>query len=151
MDTRPANAFLGFDTSECLNAISIIDWEFATIGPTFMDISNLIFELFFLGYTTHHDTAYVDVLDSFIIAYRAFGVSLRLKELTAYIGAAMVDLALRRIDRTKSHEAKSLSREYMDLALDFVFDSESTDFTLTKNDPFIKLSGVLRSRLQVKR
>jgi hypothetical protein len=145
MNARPANALLSFDRAKRLSSISIIDWEFVAIGPTFLDISNLVAELFFFGYTTRIDLTYVEVLDSFINAYRAFGGSLCLKRMIAMVGAAILDLVARRMDPNGNQDTKAMSRECVKLALNFIFDAESTDFTLVENDPFAMLSRILRA------
>jgi hypothetical protein len=151
MNARPANALLSFDRAERLSSISIIDWEFVAIGPTFLDISNLVAELFFLGYTTRIDSAYAEVLDSFINAYRAFGGSLCLRRMTAIVGAAILDLVARRMDLNGNQETTAMARECVKLALNFIFDAESTDFTLVENDPFAILSRILRDCLRISR
>ncbi|MCJ1333280.1 hypothetical protein MMC10_009974 [Thelotrema lepadinum] len=148
IDVRPASAILSFDKAERLSNISIIDWEFAAIGPTFLDLSNLVAELFYRGYTTRIDSTYVDVLDSFINAYRAFGGSISLKEMMGSTGASIVDMVGRHTDPNGSQETTAISRECLELALDFIFDAESTDFTLSENDPFAMLSKILKDCLR---
>jgi hypothetical protein len=150
MNARPANALLNFDRAERLSSISIIDWEFVTIGPTFLDISNLVAELFFLGYTTRNDLTYAEVLDSFINTYRAFGGSLCLRRTIAVVGAAILDLVVRRMDLNGSQETMAMATECVKLALNFIFDAESTDFTLAENDPFAMLSRILRDCLRTR-
>lgn len=148
MNSRPENILLSFDADERLLSINIIDWEFVAIGPAFLDLSNLVAELFFLGYTTHVDSTYAEVLDSFIDSYRSFGGSLDLKRLVASVGAAILDLVPWRMDLNGSQETRTMARECVELVLNLIFDSESADFTLIENDPFVKLSGILRDCLR---
>ncbi|WEW55927.1 hypothetical protein PRK78_001362 [Emydomyces testavorans] len=118
------------------------------MGPTFLDIGNFIGELFFLGYTTRIDSTYAEVFDSFINAYRAFGGSLDPKGIITISSAALLELVARRMDLNGNQESAAMNRECVKLALNFIFDAESTDFTLVENDPFAMLSRILRDCLQ---
>jgi hypothetical protein len=61
------------------------------------------------------------------------------------VGAAILDLVVRRMDLNGNQETKAISRECVKLALNFIFDAEPTDFTLVENDPFAMLSIILRA------
>jgi hypothetical protein len=116
-----------------------------------VDLGNLVAELFFLGYTTRIDSTDAEVLDSFINASRVFGGSLCLRRMIAIVGAAIWDLIARRMNRNDHQETTAMARECAKLALNFIFDAESTDFTLVKNDPFVMLSRILRDCLRTNR
>jgi hypothetical protein len=84
------------------------------------------------------------VLGSFINAYRAVGGSLFLRRMIAIVGVAILDLVARRLDLNGNQETTVMARECVKLALNFISDAESTNFTLVKNDPFAMLSRILR-------
>ncbi|KAI9764935.1 MAG: hypothetical protein M1840_007960 [Geoglossum simile] len=136
-DFRPGNVLLSFSKAERLSSISIIDWEFAAIGPAFLDISNFVAELFFIGYLNGVDSTYAEVLDSFTLAYQAFGGPVDVRRTITSVGAAIIDLVPQRMDLNGSRVTMAMARKCVGHALECVIGADSTDFA--------SLSGILRA------
>jgi hypothetical protein len=143
MNPRLGNVLLNFRKADHLSSISVIDWEFVTIGPSFVDIGNFVGELFCTGYLNSVDSTYAEVLDSFMLAYRAFGRLLDVRRAIAFVGAGIIESLPRRM-KYSSRGTTAMARKCVDHALRFIIDTDSTDLASGENDPFASLSRILR-------
>jgi hypothetical protein len=134
---------LNFRKANHLSSISIIDWEFVTIGPSFVDIGNFIGELFCTGYLNSIDSTYAEVLDSFMLAYRAFGGLLDVRRAIAFVGAGIIESLPRRI-KYSSRGTTAMARKCVEHALRFIINGDSADSASDENNPFASLSKILR-------
>ena len=108
-----------------------------------MDIGNFVGELFCTGYLNSVDSTYAEVLDSFILAYRAFGGLVDIRRAMAFVGAGIIESLPRRL-KYSNRATTAIARKCVNHALGLIIGDDSTESASGESDPFASLSRILR-------
>jgi hypothetical protein len=135
---------MSFDKANNLSNISVIDWEFVAIGPTFMDVGFFIGELFALHYFESKDSTDVTILDSFIQAYQNISGPLDFEQTLGFAGAAIIMSLPPLIDSKRSSATKTTAGQCVKHALNFMTGPGFTNDKSREHDSFTSLSQIMR-------
>lgn len=128
-----------------------MDWEFVMMAPTFIDVGNLVQELFLLNHFDGTDLSYVTMLESFITSYRSFGTPHSVRDVLGYVGArAMWTLArwVRSREKvTQEEDIVSCVEQLVGLVVGKVV-GRSGDGA---EDGFEDLAGLMKARIRRKK
>jgi hypothetical protein len=142
------NVLLNFRNENTLTDISVIDWEFVTTGPTFLDVGNFIAELFLISYFESTDSVYVTVFEAFVSAYRSFKVPFDIDSALGLAGAHIMMSLSRRVDSPRSRATRESAIACVDQALKFITDPEFNYVASRKADALENVAQLMRDRRQ---
>jgi hypothetical protein len=130
---------LNFSQGNRLSNMTVIDWEFVSVGPAFIDVGNFIGELFCTAYLNSVDAAYAEVLESFVRAYRASGIALDTRRAAAFASVGIIQALPRRMTLSRG-ATQTMAMACVEHALDLM---ASAGGTTDRDDPFAPLSKIL--------
>lgn len=119
-DQRSGNVLLNMESENNVERITIIDWEFVIMAPTFIDVGNFIQELFLNNYFESSDSSYVTVMESFMSAYRGFDTQLCVKDALGFGSARAIWSLSRRVHSPKSKAFKENALTCVNQLLKFI-------------------------------
>jgi hypothetical protein len=147
MSCRLDNILVDWNADEQVNRISVIDWEFVMMAPTFVDVGNLIQELFLLNHFEGTDLGYVTMFESFITSYRSFGIPHCVRDVLGFVGAR----AMWKLARWVKGPEKVTSQEdvgsCVDILLGLVMGKGYGHSRDGFEDGFKVLEGLMRKRI----
>ena len=133
---------MNFQKGGCISSLSVIDWDLVTLGPAFLDVGNFVAELFCTGYLNGVDSTYAEVLESFIVAYRAAGGVLDIVNARAFIGVGIIESLPRRLILSK-RGTPAMAMKCAECAVELIMNAGSVS---GEDDLFSGLSRILRDR-----
>ncbi|KAF2793956.1 hypothetical protein K505DRAFT_243165, partial [Melanomma pulvis-pyrius CBS 109.77] len=145
--SRSGNVLLSLDSNNDPERMSIIDWEFVTMAPTFVDVGNFIRELFLNNYFESSNPCYVTVLESFMKAYLGFGIQLSVKDALGFGSARAIWSLSIRVHSPKSKASKVSAVPCVEQLLKFIIDPGDEHLDKGKEDLIENLARLMRERI----
>ncbi|RDW85281.1 hypothetical protein BP6252_02871 [Coleophoma cylindrospora] len=134
------NVLLSFSSEHKLERLSIIDWEFMMLGPSFLDLGHFIGEIFLIHYFESNDSVYIFLLRAFIQAYRHLIKEIDIERAICYAGAHIIMALPRRITSPRSKATCSTASACAQQAVKFMTDSELGSLNKQDDSPMYKKS-----------
>jgi hypothetical protein len=126
--------------------ISVIDWEFVMMAPTFVDVGNFVRELFLNNHFESRDFSYVIMLESFITAYTSVGTSLSIQDVLGFAGARSMWSLARRVKSPTRVEHLEHVPSCVNQALKLIMGSSPNDREHGPVNPLQGLVSLMRER-----
>lgn len=146
---RIGNVLLGFDGSDNLESISVIDWDFVTMLPTYVDFGIFVGELYILDYFDSSNSTYLTILESFVEAYRSFGVPFSTASALRYAGAHILMSLSQLVLSSQSRFTSDIAMPCVEEVLDFIIDPEFKELNMRKDDALDNILLLMRERKRV--
>jgi hypothetical protein len=142
------NVLINLGEQNRLRDVFVIDWEFVTMAPTWLDVGNFIGELFLISYFEGTDGSYANVLDSFITAYRSFKLPLDTTRVLQFAGAHIMMSLPRRVISERSKATIATAPACIETTLKFITDPEFRYVGERDSDPLKTMVKLVKRRSQ---
>lgn len=143
---RPGNLIFDFDSDDEIQTVNVIDWEFATMAPAFIDIGHFIAEVFMNNYFEARDDVYIHLLDSLLASYSPIYQSIQVSEALFYAGAHIGCFAPRRASSKRSRATKETCLSCINQAIALMKRHYEKTTASQANVSFVILLSMMRER-----